>query len=239
MDDRTHTSARRLADELGTSPPRVTRAARRLGIATGSRGVSSAFTAEQVARLRGALGVDAPVDGLTSIQARALAALARAPRGLPSTRALARRAGVSPTSAGRAVKALERQRLVRREERFLPGRRARRTELLYADLTSPRWSSIAPRLAWVRPPADDALPAPDRRVPPRLLHLFWNTAPSQLDVEKAGAYIARRLISTGDVDGLAWGSLHLSAFDWRDAAEARGLDDATRALARNMARVAR
>jgi len=238
MDDTIPTSARQLADQLGTSPPRVTRAARRLGIATGSRGVSSAFTAEQVVRLRDALGVDAPVDGLTMIQARALAALARAPRGLPSTRALARRAGLSPTSAGRAVKALERERLIRREERLLPGRRARRTELLYADLTSPRWASIAPQLARVRPPASRE-PLRDRRVPPRLLHLFWNTAPSQLDVEKAGAYIARRLISTGDIDGLAWGSVHLRAADWRDAAQARGLDDATRALARNLARVAR
>ncbi len=31
-------------------------------------------------------------------------------------------------------------------------------------------------------------------------------APSQLDVDKAGPYIARRLISTGDIDGLSWGS---------------------------------
>lgn len=201
--------------------------------------MSSAFTPAQVARLRDALGVDEPVEGLTRIQARALAALSRAPRGLSSTRALARRAGLSPTSAGGAVRALEKEGLVRREERFLAGKRARPTELLYADVTSPRWASIAPQLARVRPPASRDTPARDRRVPSRLLHLFWNTAPSQLDVEKAGAYIARRLISTGDIDGLAWGSVHLRAADWRHAAQTRGLDDATRALARNLARVAR
>ncbi|MBA2766168.1 MAG: MarR family transcriptional regulator [Solirubrobacterales bacterium] len=239
MDSSRRISARRLADELGTSTPRVTRAARSLGLAVGSRGASSHFTAEQAARLRDALGVDARVDGLTTTHARALAALARAPLGLRSTRALARRAGLSPTSAGRAIKALEQAGLILREETVLPGRRATRAQLLLANVSSPRWPSLAPGLAQVRPPAKEEPPARVRRIPPRLRHLFWNTAPSQLDIDKAGPYIARRLITTGDIDGLAWGSAHLRASDWQDAAKARGLDDATRALAHNLARVAR
>ena len=72
-------------------------------------------------------------------------------------------------------------------------------------------------------------------MPPELSHLFWNTASSQLDVERAGGYIARRLIQAGDLDGLAWGSEHLRSEDWRHAAMTRGLDPELRALASNLA----
>jgi hypothetical protein len=73
-------------------------------------------------------------------------------------------------------------------------------------------------------------------VPSRLLHLFWNTAPSQLDVERGGPYIARRLLRTLDPEGLSWGARNLPAAAWREGAKARGLALDVRVLAENLAR---
>jgi hypothetical protein len=72
-------------------------------------------------------------------------------------------------------------------------------------------------------------------VPGHLLHLFWNTAPEQLDVESSGSYIARRLLRTMDIQGLAWGAVTLRAEDWRAGAAARGLDPDVRHMAHNLA----
>jgi hypothetical protein len=74
-----------------------------------------------------------------------------------------------------------------------------------------------------------------QEVPRRLEHLFWNTAPTQLDLGRGGPYIARRLLSTMDLDGLAWGARNLRPADWEHAAQARGLDKPVRALAHNLA----
>jgi hypothetical protein len=76
-------------------------------------------------------------------------------------------------------------------------------------------------------------------VPGRLRHLFWNTAESQLDVSRAGAYIARRLLQTMDLQGLAWGAQALGPADWERAARARGLDPKVKTLARNLAEASR
>jgi hypothetical protein len=74
--------------------------------------------------------------------------------------------------------------------------------------------------------------------PPHLLHLFWNVAPAQLDVASSAPFIARRLITSFDPDGLAWGSRNLPASAWEHAAATRGLEPARRVLARNLARTA-
>src|SRR5437764_2625293 len=96
-------SASAVASMLATSTPRVLRAIHRLRIGV-SKSPSGAYeiTATQLDTLRAELG-DAIAVGLTRVQARVLAALARSPRGLASIRSVARRAGVSPTAAGRAL----------------------------------------------------------------------------------------------------------------------------------------
>jgi hypothetical protein len=73
------------------------------------------------------------------------------------------------------------------------------------------------------------------KVSPHRLHLFWNTAPSQLEVGTSAPFIARRLITSFDPDGLAWGTANLPASAWEHAAATRGLEPAKRALARNLA----
>jgi hypothetical protein len=192
---------------------------------------------EQVAQLRGELGVGARVAGLTPIQVSVLAALRDAPLGLTSIRAVARRAGVSPTASARALDALLGVGLVKRESMVLAVGSARPAELLCLNRRTPRWRQIAPLLVPVRPPVRHAA-SRAQRVPPALRHLFWNTAPAQLDVASGGPYIARRLLRTMDIEGLAWGASNLTSCDWREAQEARGLGAPVRALARNLAAAA-
>jgi MarR family len=239
MDSTRDISAREAARRLGTSVPRVMRAIDRSGMHV-RRGPASRLrlTGPQFERLRAELGSDADLPGLSRTQTRVLAALAHSPRGLSSVRAVAARAGVSPTAASKAIGELERRGLVNREHTWIAAGRAREVELLRPNVTAPEWPALASRLAVVEPPRRGE-PTRQRRVPRYLEHLFWNTAPSQLDVGRAGGYIARRLIQTGDLDGLAWGAEHLDADAWREAARARGLRPAERAMARNLSEAER
>ncbi len=227
------------ARRLGTSLPRVLRAIDRLGVeVVRGRGGRVRLSGTQLERLRGELGLVPSMEGLSRVETQVLAALARAPRGLASARAVARRAGVSPTAAAEAVRSLERRGLVRRERKWVAAGRARELELVRANLTAPEWPALAARLAPVRLPSRRDPPRP-RRLPARLRHLFWNADPKRLDLRSHGAYVAERLLSTQDLDGLAWGAQALTAKDWEEAARTRGLSAGQRALARNLARAAR
>jgi DNA-binding Lrp family transcriptional regulator len=189
-------------------------------------------------RLEGALGVVVRVEGLSRVETQTLAALARAPRGLTSARAVARRAGVSPTAASKAIAALMGRGLVRRDREWVAAGRARSVDVIRASVMAPDWHRLAPALAQVRLPMG---PAPERptRIPDRLAHLFWDADPHQLAPGVHGAYVADRLISTGDLDGLAWGRDVLTSADWLKAARDRGLTARERALALNLARSTR
>jgi len=228
-------SAAALARELETSLPRVVRAIERLGLDVRQGNGRMALGGADVVRLREELGAAVPrVPGLTPTEVKTLAALARAPLGLTSARTVAERAGVSPTTASRAIKSLRSQGLVTVAQRTLPAGRARTFELIRIDYGSPRWQRLAGAIAKAQP-RPRRRRASNRSVPPRLRHLFWNTAPSQLDTEHAGGYIARRLLTVADPEGLAWGATNLSANDWRHAARTRGITPRRRALALNNA----
>ncbi len=226
-------SAVATARMLQTSVPRVVRAIERLGIKARTPGGRVALTQKQFERLRNELGVTPSIDGLSPTEVKVLSALARAPLGLASARVAAARSCVSPTAASRALRSLEAKGLVLRESCIVAAGRARSMELLRANYASSRWPGLAPQLAKVVQPHRHR--SHDRRVPHYLRHLFWNTAPEQMVVKDAGAYIARRLLNTGDLEGLAWGAANLNAYDWERGARARGLDASTRALARNLA----
>lgn len=231
-------SAAAAASELGTSTPRVLRAVQNLGL-TVPRSESGvlAINSEQLAVLAVQLGPAGPV-GLTRVQARVLAALARSPRGLASVRSVARRAGVSPTAAGRALRALTGMDLVRARQVTLPLGRATLTVVYTAAVDHPRWHELASALARITQ-AGTAGREIAKVVPYYLRHLFWNTAPSQLNVATSAPFIAKRLLRSGDLDGLAWGATHLPQSAWGRAARARGLPPRDRALAANLARAHR
>jgi DNA-binding Lrp family transcriptional regulator len=230
-------SAAETARRLGTSVPRIKRAIERVGLGVETRpGGRVTIDRRQFKRLRRELGVRAKIDNLSVTDVAVLSTLARSPLGLVSGRAVAQRAGIAPTSASKALKRLERKGLAQRERTWLAAGRAREQEIVRANYSSPQWPALAPKLSKFEPPAlvwDT--PSRHRTVPPRLKHLFWNTAESQLDLERAGGYVARRLIQTGDLEGLAWGAANLEPDDWRHAAETRGIQESQRALAINLA----
>jgi transposase len=227
-------SAAYVARELGTSLPRVVRAVERLGLSARQGNGRLELTPAQVVRIRDELGVSVRISGLTLTEVRVLAALRNAPLGVVSARSAARRAKVSPTAASRALRTLKSKGLTRGECATIAAGRARQVELVHAERLSPRWAELAPLLARVRPPARMRAER-DVAVPSSMRHLFWNTEPEQLKLERGGPYVARRLLSTMDLDGLAWGARNLSASDWAQAGKARGLDPKTRALAGNLA----
>ena len=226
------------AAALGTSAPRVRRAVDRLGICV-ERTASGVFrlTPRQVEELARELGASPSVPELSRVETRVLVALSRSSRGVASVREAARRAGVSPTAAARALARLTSEGLIAQTPMMLAQGHAVEATVYQVIFGSPRWLALAPKIARVRLPAGPVMP-PATRVPPRLRHLFWNAAPGQLDVADSAPFIARRLITSFDPDGLAWGTANLPASAWEHAAHTRGLEPAKRALAHNLARYA-
>ncbi|MGH2842503.1 MAG: MarR family transcriptional regulator [Solirubrobacteraceae bacterium] len=229
-------SAAAAARTLRTSAPRVRRAIDRLGMQV-ERADSGVFllTQSQVDDLASVLGVTVSVPDLSPLEARVLAALGRSPRGVASVREASRRAGTSPTATARALASLTSAGLITQTHAMLARGRATSATVYQVPFASPRWLALAPALAQMRLPSHlDRTHA--TRVPPHLLHLFWNVAPAQLDVASSAPFIARRLITSFDPDGLAWGSRNLPASAWEHAAGTRGLEPAKQALAHNLAR---
>lgn len=229
-------SAAEIAASLGTSIPRVQRAIGRLGLHGDGR-KRPRYTAKQAERLRRELGVAPRIPGFTPTEVKVLAALAKAPRGLASVRVLAARAGLSPTAASNAFTALEARGLVMREQALFAAGRAKAVEVLKANPSAAQWPELDCALAKTVPPEAPTTPA--KRVPAHLRHLFWNTAPSQMDLADSGPYIARRLIAEGDIEGLGWGAANLTRNAWLHAAGTRGLSKPQQAMARNFAQRAK
>jgi hypothetical protein len=228
-------SATQAANDLGTSVPRVLRAAGRLRLRTQPGRLD--LSPSQYRKLKRELGVTPRVPGLSRTEVKVLAALKRAPFGLVSARAVSSRAGISPTAASRALTSLKSKRLARHDPAVVALGRARKVELWRANVLHPRWSELTGSIDRVEFPHRPSSESPRRssRVPARLRHIFWNVDPSELDSEDAGPLIARRLLRSEDPEGLAWGATHLDGKDWREAARARGLDPAVRAMALNLA----
>jgi len=226
------------ARTLGTSSPRVRRAVKRLGLPI-EQDESGVFhlTEQQVGELARKLGVTPPIPGMTRTDTQVLAALSRSPRGVSSVREAARRAVVSPTTAGHALARLTARGFITQTPMMIARGHASEETVYQVRFGSAEWLALAPAIAKVRLP-ERANIAHAKRVPRNLRHLFWNTAPAQLDVATSAPYIARRLITTFDPDGLAWGTANLPSTAWEHAATARGLEPAQRALAHNLARYA-
>ncbi len=177
------------------------------------------------------------VDGLRRTQLQVLAALARAPLGLRSGRAVARAAGLSATAATRALSDLLDVGLVEMRRETVAEATAQPAEIVYANHTHPRWPELAPQLARMVPSAyarQGRCIAPPR-VPSRISHVFWNAPVGRIDLAEHGPYVARRVLLDGDTQALAWAADALGAADWRDAVRGRGIDPRRRALAENLA----
>lgn len=118
------------------------------------------LTGPQVEELARALGVTPPVPGLSRIDAQVLAALSKAPRGVSSVREAARRAGVSPTAARRALERLTAQSLITQTPMMLARGRASEMTVYQVRFGSSKWLSLAPAVANVRLPGPSVDRAP-------------------------------------------------------------------------------
>lgn len=149
-------------------------------------------------------------------------ALVRAPRGLPSTRAVAAATGSSPTTASAVLVQLEREGLVhQREEHRIVRGRSRRMLVWYANLDAPAVQSMLPYLHRVTLP-DPPGPSVGSRLPDHLWHLFWNADPTQIDPQRDATLIAHRAMTTADPEAVSWAVSHLPVAAFEEALGYRG-----------------
>lgn len=231
-------SPEQIADSLGTSRSRVTRAASvyRVGRHVGSRTRFSDADRETLAKK---LGVTLPVEGLTRIEAVVLAELARRPFGLVSHRAIARATSLAPASASKATKSLLSKGLVTETPKTVALGRAQRVNLVKANPSHPDWSRLLSQLAKVVP-ATETTPEPVR-LPNHVRHAFWNVDDEQfrkLDLVEDGSYIAARALSTKDPNLIAFAARHLQAEAWSEVVGLRGQSAEAQQTARNIANAA-
>jgi hypothetical protein len=186
-------------------------------------------------------------------QMRVAAVLSRRPFGVRSTRAVARLAGVSPTTAARALHALARDGIACRRIDEVAEGNVRQLAVWTIEWRSPSWHDIASQVGRVRTEsagqkqhrvepgvaaavgraATPALAA--LRVPQRLAHLFWNADLSSVDAREHGSYVASRILRADDCQALGWLARHLHPEAIRAAAAGRGLDPRRATLAQVLA----
>ncbi|MDH3399018.1 MAG: MarR family transcriptional regulator [Acidimicrobiia bacterium] len=226
----------RVADRLGTTRSRVHRAVTQ-GVVRPetTAGGHLRFRAVDVALLERQLGYAPPIAGISREEVLVAAALLGRPLGLRSARAVARAAGISPTTASRALRRLEKKELVRRRRRRVVLGVPRDVDVWEIDVRNRRWGRLAPMLADAVFPETSEPAAGDGRVPVWLRHLFWNADVHQLDVRRDGAYIAGRILASDDAQAHAWAVVTLPAEAFLHAARMRGVPRRRAALARNLA----
>lgn len=180
------------------------------------------------------LGRTPRVDGLTRPQTQVLAAVAAHPFGFRSMRAVSRATTLSPTAAGRAVRALVEQGLVDMTTETVAEGSAREVEIWRLHIGQ-RWLRVAATVAQVvlpvRSPRVDP-PAPPG-IPRRFWHLFWDVDPGRLTIADDGEFIATRLVLGPNLIARSWALSHLSSALLEHAATNRSADPSMRALIHN------
>lgn len=223
-----------VARVLGTTGPRVIRAADRLFPTKHAPGVHRRFTNDEVVALAAELGAVPFTSHPREDHLLVLAALSHRPLGLRSARAVAAVAGMSPTTASRTLTRLQAQGIVYRSQTWVIERRPQRIEPWRVDFSSEAWWRIAQHVSRVVLPA----PAGAQRsttVPRRFWHHFWNVDPAELSVERDGKYIAGRILQSEDPEAIAWMASAIAPDDLRAASGLRSLDPSRRVLAENAA----
>lgn len=219
-----------VARGLGVGRATVRRAQQRLGLPTG------AVDAVGLALLRDELGAVRPIPGISRESILVLAALAMHPLGLRSGRAVARSAGISSTTATRCLSSLVALGLVDQRHETVAEGRAVTVDVWYANVGERRWIRVDDAVRHTTLPVERPRRA-TVEVPQRLRHLFWN-APLRLRISGNEDYIAARVLTSNDPQGVAWASHRLPGSAWLSAAQARGLTPRQRAFAENLAVVA-
>lgn len=228
-------SSGRVARAIGVSVPRLHRAVERLGLNPSTTpGGHLRLSGGDVRAIVRVLGAVPPAAGMSRAAMQVVVALSRSPLGLRSGRAVARRAGLSPTGADRLLGELVAAGLVVKEHRRFVEGGITEGDLWRINWASPDWPAIAPVagravLATRRPHQ------PPDRFPRRLGHLFWNAEVASIEPARHGDYLAGRLLLAHDAQGLAWAASNLSPASLRAAGRLRNVPGPTRALAENLA----
>lgn len=225
------TTAPQLAKELGLSLPAAHRALDTLGIPRAGRGHTRRVPDGTLESLLAARG-STPQHETPAAELRVLAALSRAPLGLPSARSVAIRAGVSPTTASQTLHALEDRRLVARVPAELARGRATR-ELRWKAATTAWPEPLRSGVRRTRLPRAPRTEKVSTTLPRSLHHLFWNADVTTLSPASDGSYMAGRLLEAPDIRAWRWALEHLSPADIATAASRRGVNPRTRALVEN------
>lgn len=221
-------TAPELAKTLGVSLPAAHHALDKVGVPRTGRGrvrTVDARTASTILASRGAT----PRSARTGAELRVLAALSFSPLGLRSFRAVAEKAGVSPTTASRLVTRLADEGYAVQREVKVASARARREKRWFADST--RWSPDV--RAAVRATRLRHRSPRQSNLPPDLQYLFWNAEPSALDARKNGSYMAARLLTAPDIRAWQWALTNIPRDAVETAVSRRGVKDGTRALVQN------
>jgi DNA-binding Lrp family transcriptional regulator len=227
-----------LSRVLGVSLPRVHRLLDAVGVpSAGGRGHARPADLAVATRLVNRIGaVPLAVAGFDRVDLLVLATVSRAALGLESARAVARVAGISPTTASASLHRLQGLGLVERRGRGIVQGGVRAVRLWIADLCQPTWTAdILAAVREVRLPSGTHRGSADaRRVPPRFAHLFWNAPLRDMDVASNANYVASRLLQSDDVDAWVWAARRLPVESLRRAARGRGVTERRKALIHNL-----
>ena len=221
---------------LNTSIPRVKRAIADAGVPVVARGGRVEVPLASFDQLVRHLGTVPDISELSREQAKVLAVLNHRPMGMLSARSVAAAAGISPTSATKALAKLEEAGYVSHAtEALLEGEVVKRPVWRLIRRGEP-WQRVAPRVRQVVLPAPKAPVARhERHVPRRFGHLFWNADVRGLNLDRDGRYVAGRILASSDAQALAWMARTLPSKDIIAASKARGMSAQVRAMARNLA----
>lgn len=175
---------------------------------------------DELIQAHGSVPISLP-EGWSRTEILVLTALVRAPRGLPSARAVGAVTGVSPTTASKALEQLATEGVaqLREENRIVRGR-SRAMQIWYADLDAPAVQALLPDLHQIALPDPTTAAAPT--FPDHLWHLFWNADPRQVDPRRDAPLIAHRAMTTSDPEAIAWAVRHLPAAAFEEALGYRG-----------------
>lgn len=233
-------SSTQVAAELGWSLPRFHRAIRAGALAPTARvGRKLRFdprVVQDLAELSGAVPVRP--EGWSREETLVATALARRPLGVRSARVLAVETGVSPTSAAKALRALQGRGVVTVSDEMVAEGRARSVRSWRCAFASPAYQSAAGALRRVVLPRPGGRFTPTQTVPARFAHLFWNQDVARLHTETAGVMIAKRILTSYDPAALRWLSTSVSPHDVAKAASGRGLSPHQAAAGRALAEAA-
>lgn len=212
------TSAPHIARELGVSLPAVHRALDSLGVPRTGRGHVRKIPDGTLVRLLNTRGA-APRHPTPATELRVLAALSRAPLGLPSARSVAAQAGVSTTTASKVLHHLAATNLASQKPIDVASGRARR-ELRWMANTAAWSEDLRRAVRRTRLPHQESSVTP---LPRSLHHLFWNADVSRLTPDVDGSYMAGRLLDAPDLRAWRWALANISAHDIDKAISRRGV----------------